>query len=159
MNETLHGIDSMLHTIERHFEMHRGRVITSSESIVMAGVYTFAIEEYGKLLMLSRLTPMASRVRIPYATGFRNHLEKFNAAIADLPPECTSLAGAFDPELFDPQIFSTGVITDFEARQAIFYSDIDETGNGVIGTPQIEMDRLVAAAHSLRNRVLGFRIP
>ena len=117
-----------------------------------AGLYTYAVEEYGKLLLLKQYTPVSGRVKIKYRDEFRNHYKKFHEAILNLPSECTNLrSGIFDPAIFDPAIFDTQTVTsDFEARKAIFYADFADSMTEIEFVPPIERNKLKTAIGKLR---------
>jgi len=156
LHETLQGIIALLDVVAEGLEdanPPRNRVI------ILAGIYTFALEECGKLLRLSHLSPNQGKVTIDYG-AFRSHTVKFNDAIAALPPECTNLrGGAFQRNAFQANAFQTGLLADFEARQAIFYSDITETSDGIVQIPVVNLELLRTAARSLREYAMNFQIP
>ena len=55
--------------------------------VVAAGLYTYAFEEYGKLLLVSELEDAGGAVAIPYMDMFRSHDQKFKRAARDVPRE------------------------------------------------------------------------
>jgi AbiV family abortive infection protein len=124
---------------------------------ICAGLYTYAIEEYGKLLLLKQYHPSAGIVKIKYKTGFRNHTEKFRIAVKSLPAECTTLKrGIFDTGIFDAKVFDTEkVVADFEARMAVFYSDFLDSGDGIKAVPQVDKELLGKGIEKLRTITLG----
>jgi hypothetical protein len=135
-------------------------LIDSSESLlnnggkeaVCAGLYTYAVEEYGKLLLLKKCDPSSGKVNIRYKNGFIDHGEKFREAINQLPHKCTNLRmSVFDPRIFDPQIFDTkSVIADLDARVAIFYTDFTDSLSQIKSVPPIDKDKLQTAIDELR---------
>ena len=94
--------------------------------IVAAGLYTHAVEEYGKYLYLKSIEPINGEYRIDYWNEFRNHKKKFERALSNLPHECTlvHLGEDEDTRFYEPD-FHNDIIADFETRQRIFYSDLD----------------------------------
>ena len=92
---------------------------------ICAGIYTYAIEEYGKILFLRNLNPLPSpnnnRVRVLYTNhkrGFLNHNYKFELALNDnaLPNTCKVLRpGGFTNSGFTSTGFVTDTPADFEA--------------------------------------------
>jgi AbiV family abortive infection protein len=126
-----------------------------------AGLYTYAVEEYGKLLFLKKYRPVSGKVTIRYRDEFRDHIKKFSEAITNLPNECTNLRQAiFDPAIFDPEIFDTQeVIADFEARTAIFYSDFKDSETELLSVPPIDVKKLRVAIVKLRAIIAGTTIP
>lgn len=98
---------------------------------VAGGLYTYAVEEYGKLLLLEGLPEKGGIVSVPHAEIFRRHGKKFKAAHEALPQECRWLGrGLFDPAIFDPRIFDTEAAeATFSGRTSLLYTDIGRTGN------------------------------
>ena len=105
---------------------------------VAAGLYTYAFEEYGKLLLMERLPEKGGVVSVPYREIFRSHGKKFEAASEALPKECWSAeAGYFDPAYFDPAYFDTcgSLEATFPVRVSMFYLDMDSNGEPVVPIP------------------------
>lgn len=118
---------------------------------ICAGIYTYAIEEYGKILFLNSLSPSPppnnNKITIPYThdnQGFLDHRHKFELALYDnkLPYSCKVLrGGGFTFTGFTSSGFTTDTPADFEARKSIFYADFDENNNyNSILTP-LQVDR------------------
>lgn len=115
---------------------------------ICAGLYTYAIEEYGKLLILESYVPINNKVKIEYLSRFTDHDAKFDIAIERLSlvaPECIRIGkGLFDPAIFDPVIFDTKEsTTSFKARLAIFYSDFKD--NKITTLPNVDKETLSKA--------------
>ena len=148
IQETLDGIWTLLESAERLLE-------SGGNEAICAGLYTYAVEEYGKLLLLRQYNASNGKVKIEFRDIFRRHDKKFKVAIEALPPECTILhRGAFDPEVFDPKVFDTeDVITDLEARTSAFYCDFADSGDTVKGVPPVEEPLLRKAIDSFRKFV------
>ena len=51
-------------------------VITEGDPTVSAGLYTFAVEEYGKYLYLKSLEPIDGKYHIDYSNEFTSHKKK-----------------------------------------------------------------------------------
>jgi hypothetical protein len=118
---------------------------------ICAGIYTYAIEEYGKILFLNSLSPLPSpnnnKLKVPYThlnQGFFDHIHKFELALYDknLPYSCKVLrGGGFTFTGFTKTGFITDTPADFEARKSIFYTDFDGNNNyNSILTP-LQVDR------------------
>lgn len=153
MQETLNGVIALIDSVEKLLN-------NSGDTTICSGLYMFAVEEYGKLLLLKGCTPTSGVVRIPYKNGFRSHSAKFEKAIQTLPKECITLhEGAFDRSAFDPQSFDTDELTDCETRQAVFYSDFTMDGQQVTRTPSVDVYLLRNAAAQLRAITMGTTIP
>jgi len=100
--------------------------INTGYPTIAAGLYTFAVEEYGKYLYLKSLEPIDEKYHIDYSNEFTNHNKKFERALSNLPDECklVNLGEGKDTE-FDEPDFHDDIIANFETRLRIFYSDFD----------------------------------
>jgi hypothetical protein len=106
---------------------------------ICAGIITYAIEEYGKILFLNNLSPFPppnnNRVRVPYTSdnnGFLDRYHKFDLALYDnaLPYSCKVLyPGGLTFTGFKSSGFITDTPADFLARKSIFYADFDKEDN------------------------------
>jgi len=107
---------------------------------VAAGLYLFAIEEYGKALILEDYKDSNGKIEVKYRDEFRNHNKKFEKAISVLPEKCKVLyKGSFGRGFgkgFDIDEFAS-----LENRMSIFYSDLNEKGN-VNVLPQVDAEKL-----------------
>jgi len=122
-----------------------------SDIHIAAGLYTYAVEEYGKLSYLLGLTPNDGRVRIRYKEFFRNHAMKFQTALSTLPRECLTLSeGAFS-SAFDSSAFNTESGVSFEARLGIFYTDLTDAADAVTPLPRVDEGHLRAAIAQLES--------
>lgn len=128
---------------------------------ICAGILTYAIEEYGKILFLNNLSPFLpphnNRVKVPYTSdnnGFLDPDHKFELALYDknLPYSCKVLrGGGFTFTGFTSTGFITDTLADFDARKSIFYADFDRKANyNSILTP-LQIDR-----RTLEDAVEGF---
>jgi AbiV family abortive infection protein len=152
MQESLKGVIRLL-------DASHNLLLNSGNKEICAGLYTYAIEEYGKYLLLKQNTPTNGKVAIDYVEIFREkrHKIKFETAINDLKkqaPECINLAkGLFDPEIFDPNIFDTRppVEVNFQARMGIFYCDLSNSKNEIMQVPLVDENLLKTAIVKLRN--------
>jgi AbiV family abortive infection protein len=155
MQETLNGILTLL-------DSSRILLINNGNESICAGIYTYAIEEYGKLLLLKQYIPKDEKVTIKYRDEFRNHKAKFKVAIQNLPEACGNLCRiqlTYDYEYMNVNGFYRDTIADFEARLAIFYSDFDNSGTNVKPVPPVEHDRLKNAIDQFYTIVLAITIP
>ena len=101
-------------------------IISIGDPIVAAGLYTFAVEEYGKYLYLKTLEPIDGKYHIDYSNEFTSHKKKFKRALPNLPDECKLLnLGEKEDSKFYELDFHGDIIADFETRLRIFYSDFD----------------------------------
>lgn len=108
---------------------------------VAGGLYTYAVEEYGKALLIESLPEKGGIISVPYREIFGSHGKKFEAALKDLPVECSAIgAGVFDPHIFDPRIFDTGLQATFQGRMRLLYLDMDRKGGPIVeDTPDARM--------------------
>lgn len=136
------------------------------DKAICAGLYTYAVEEYGKILLLKKCIPSKGQVTINYGKIFmdKRHENKFKTAIKDFKiqaPECMILAkGLFDPAIFDPKIFDTTppIIANFKSRMAIFYCDIDSK-NKIIQVPAVDKSVLITAIGKLKDIAMALSLP
>jgi len=130
-SDTLWRIKSLLDAVRTLIadikeEEHGDFIITEGDPTIAAGLYTFAVEEYGKYLYLKSLEPIDGKYHIDYTNEFKKHPKKFDRALSNLPKECTlvNLGKKEDPWYHDPNVHDD-VIANFETRLRIFYSDFD----------------------------------
>ena len=119
---------------------------------ICAGLYTYAVEEYGKIVLLRKSRKINGHVRLKYKQGFRDHNTKFRLAVKKLPNECKILRiGPFEPNIFDPTIFDAEtVIVDFKSRMSVFYTNFLESGVNIESVPPVSKQRLKIAIVTLR---------
>lgn len=126
-------------------KLTRQRIISKLESAkellkvtglddVSAGLYTYALEEFGKLILLDKNEPVANNTKrkINYRNEFTSHDKKFEAAF-DYLQEHSSTSykcyvlndkGSFSPTSFTWRSYNIGLLADFKARMSIFYTDL-----------------------------------
>jgi hypothetical protein len=120
------------------------------------GIYTYAIEEYGKILFLKDLRPTPEKndkLRVRYINrnnGFRAHEHKFNLALdsKDLPDSCkVLLEGGFIPSGFEASGFITPTRPNMKTRMSVFYADFDENNNynSILKSPEVKRELFVTA--------------
>ncbi len=122
---------------------------------ISAGLYTYAVEEYGKIVLLRKSRKIDGHVKIKYKQGFRDHNTKFRLGIKKLPKECTTLQIApFDPKFFGQKAFDTEtVIADFKSRMSVFYTNFLESGVNIESVPSVSEQRLKLAIVTLQKIV------
>ena len=146
VQETFFGILKMLECAERLLE-------SEGHEAVCAGLYTFAVEEYGKVLLLKQYTLENGKVKIRYRDEFRNHNRKFETAIRVLPKECVNLCRTGFEKGFEDGFEHKNILADFEARLAIFYADFADSGEAIKPLPPVEEILLRKAIDKFRNIV------
>ena len=124
-----------------------------------AGLYTHAVEEYGKLLYLKGLSPANGKVDIEYENKFKNHKFKFNLTLNNLPQNCNVLREApFDSNVFDDNVFdATDTEADWETRLTILNTDIDNQGN-VVAYPLVDEKLLPKVISNFKTEMFGVKI-
>lgn len=152
MQATLQGIIKLLESVERLLN-------NGGNEAICAGLYTFAVEEYGKLLLLGNYSPSSGKVQVRYKDEFRNHTEKFRIAIEHLPKECTRLYEAGFSDDFENGFEKIRVGADWEARLGIFYCDFTNSGDGIKPVPSVDKGRLKKAISQFETIALGTTIP
>lgn len=98
---------------------------------VAGGLYTYALEEYGKLLLLGSLSEKGGIVSVPYRAIFRSHGKKFEAALETLPADCALMRRG----PFDPATLRMGLDASFASRTYLLYLDMRPDGHPVAPHP------------------------
>ncbi|MDE1812747.1 MAG: hypothetical protein KGH85_07775 [Thaumarchaeota archaeon] len=152
--ETSNSVLSILDTVDVLIDYTRKSPHPySSVKLMCTGLYTHAVEEYGKLLYLESLHPVNDLVDIDYDAKFKNHRLKFELALKKLPSNCKILRiGAFDSNVFQSDAFDTGTFADWETRLGIFNTNFDNSGN-VVPYPIIDLDKLYEATIEFRKEM------
>jgi AbiV family abortive infection protein len=136
---------------------------------VSAGLYTYALEEFGKLILLNNAERIANNTKrkIIYKNEFTYHEKKFETAFDYLQSysstsyKCYVLnnEGSFTPQSYTWRSFNIGLLADFKARTSIFYTDLSYTPNNGDGIrdkiiidelPKIERKLLYQAIDELK---------
>ena len=126
---TLFGIKSILTLVTPILKILPTINAQYYTTAITAGLYTYAVEEYGKLLILQSYTPSNGRVRINEHGELEDHDIKFKKASEVLPEECLCINPAVD------------IITNFGIRKSIFFSEIDKNGK-LVDVPWIDIKTL-----------------
>jgi hypothetical protein len=125
---------------------------------VCAGLYTYALEEYGKILFLKDnqhiLPNDNTKIEFRYRRkrnetddkyyGFLAHEDKFSRMIRDNKLQNTSKVltkGSIHPNGFYLPDFDVGLIADFEARMSLFFADFKDQ-NTILDLPPVDRDVL-----------------
>lgn len=150
--ETLSGIVALLDSSKKLLE-------NGGNEAICAGLYSYAVEEYGKILLLKQYNPTNEKVKIKYKDEFTKHEDKFDTAIRKLPKECVNLRRTGFEEGFENGFEHKEIIADFESRMAIFYSDFDDSGIEIKSVPPIDKDKLKNAIEKLSIIAFGMNFP
>jgi AbiV family abortive infection protein len=152
---TLSGVLRLLESAQKLLK-------NDGEAAICAGLYTYAVEEYGKLLMLSNCSIANGKVDIDEKAlfgGHGSHNLKFKAAIAKLPDECKHIgADLWVPGIWKKGVWkdSSSVVADFNSRMAIFYCGLDKSKKAINSVPLVSERNLEKAIDTLKTIALGF---
>jgi AbiV family abortive infection protein len=144
---------------------------------VSAGLYTYAIEEFGKLIILNNCEQIAKQTKkkIKYKNEFTCHEKKIGTAFDYLQDysstsyKCYVLndEGSYSPRSFTWRGYNIGLLADFKARMSIFYTDLSYQSNKngeatdeiiIEELPKIERKLLYEAIDELRTIISQFSI-
>jgi hypothetical protein len=123
---------------------------------ICAGIYTYAVEEYGKALYLKGLSSPSSdsssssnnnTINLQYKGAFLHHPTKFRQALDVLPDTCKRLyeGGSSTSTSFSFGSFTTDLIANFEARKRIFFVDFTQDKKSIEMPPKVDRDLLLKA--------------
>jgi AbiV family abortive infection protein len=133
---------------------------------ISAGLYTYAIEEYGKLNLLSECIPENGKVKIKNQLfyGRESHDLKFKAALNKLPDECKYIGVDYWAGYF-PKGFWGGwfpdersVVAGFKSRLAIFYCDLDDSKKTIKPVPLVGKKSLETAIEKFKTIALAYSL-
>jgi hypothetical protein len=127
--------------------------MAESDKKISAGLYTFAIEEFGKIQVLKNTPPINGNHTINYRREFVRHPVKFPLAFNYLKnnnyDKCLELSeGGYDYNGFVSEAFEIQLSADFETRLLIFYSDFDSDGS-IAELPPVDSNLLREAIDGL----------
>jgi hypothetical protein len=136
------------------------------DTYVSAGLYIYAVEEFGKLILLKNANALSGKRRVVYEKEFLSHTKKFKAAFdyfqANKYDSCLVLSeGDFVPSDVVWSDYYIGLLANTGARLSVFYSDFayDRNLNVIIETPPaIELGLLQKASNELERASKEFHI-
>jgi hypothetical protein len=157
MQNVLNGIFQKLNAVEN---------ILTIDMYIAAGLYIYAVEEFGKLLLLKNVYELNGMRRVIYEKEFLSHTKKFKAAFdylqANRYDACLLLSGGdvvpSDVVWSDAII---GLLANTGARLSVFYSDFayDKNLSVIIETPPaVELELLRKASNELERASKEFNI-
>jgi hypothetical protein len=143
------------------------RVMQSIDKNIAAGIYVYAVEEFGKLLLLREAPSHGGQRRVKYAEEFVDHKVKTEKAYGYfqnnnfhvcmiLGQGCPGQTSDVDEEKWDNVIVDLAANT--EARLSIFYSDFvyDSNQDPVVESqPDVEPEMLRRATEQLEIATKG----
>jgi len=146
------------------------RHMQTADKDIAAGLYVYAVEEFGKLLLLRDAPSLNCKRKIKYEKGFVNHATKikkasdyfrsnnFNVCMI-LTQGCPGQASDVDDGNWDN--VTVDLAADTEARLSIFYADFvyDHNQNPVVESPpDVEPKMLRRASKQLEIATRGLSI-
>jgi hypothetical protein len=123
----------------------------------MYSVFTHAVEEYGKLLYVKSLIPDTNgNYEVNYRYKFRDHVTKFNLALADLPDSIKVIFHAqFDESNFDSTNNATEeTVPNWDNRLNVLNVDLDDNNNPTDITFDVDIDILRKCVFDFRNYII-----
>jgi hypothetical protein len=157
MQNVLHGIFQKLNAVKN---------MENIDMYIAAGIYIYAVEEFGKLLLLKNVNELDGIRRVIYEKEFLSHTKKFKAAFdylqANRYDACLVLSeGDVVPSDVVWSDAIIGLLANTGARLSVFYSDFsyDKNLNVIVETPPaIDVDFLQKASNELERASREFLI-
>jgi AbiV family abortive infection protein len=135
---------------------------------ICAGLYSYAVEEYGKFLILDKYRIRKNKVNIQKILfkGRDSHDFKLEAAFRELPDECKYIGIRYWGNYFPKNFFLKGyfpdessVHADFKSRMAIFYSGLDDSWKAIKPIPLVSKNNLKVAVDKLKTYCVQCKNP
>jgi hypothetical protein len=157
MQNILNGIFQKLNVVKN---------ILTIDMYIAAGIYIYAVEEFGKLLLLKNANVIKDMRRVVYEKEFLSHTRKFKAAFdyfqTNKYDSCFVLSeGDFVPSDVVWSDYYIGLLSNTGARLSVFYSDFtyDKNLSVIIETPPvIDLGLLQKASNELERASREFLI-
>lgn len=151
-------------------KINAARHMQTTDKDIAAGLYVYAVEEFGKLLLLRDAPSLNGKRKIKYDKGFVNHETKIKKAFdyfrknnfdvcMILTQGCPGHASDVEDGNWDNVIVD--LAADTEARLSIFYADFvyDHDENPVVESPSdVEPEMLQRASEQLEIATRGLSI-
>ena len=136
---------------------------------IAAGIYIYALEEFGKLLLLNESQTVDGKYIIKYRDGFRSHDFKFNKAFDYLLNNGygefmilnNDIPAASTPDAFSSRSFTIELLAQTEARLGIFYVDFTKSENDnyeILKIPTVDQNKLNEAINKLEEVIDTFEL-
>jgi hypothetical protein len=157
MQNVLNGIFRKLNAVKN---------ILTIDMYIDAGLYIYAVEEFGKLLFLKNVNELDGMRRVIYEKEFLSHTKKFKAAFDYLQAnkyDARLLLSVGDvvPSYVVWSDVIIGLLANTGARLSVFYSDFayDKNLNVIIETsPAVELELLQKASNELERASKEFHL-
>lgn len=134
---------------------------------IVAVIYIYALEEFGKFLLLNECQVIDDKYIVKYRDEFLNHNTKFRKAFDYLQDigysKCIILndEGSFSPDAFSWKSFTIGLLAETEARLGIFYVDFIKSENDkyyLLKIPKVDSNKLNEAIDKLELVIARFQL-
>jgi hypothetical protein len=132
---------------------------------IAAGIYIYALDEFGKLLLLKECQVVNGKYIIKFRDGFRSHSVKFKAFdhLQDNgSSECiVSNDGAFTSDAYSWRSYTIGLLEQTEARLGKFYVDFVQLENNEYDISEfanVDRDKLINAINKFEEFINTFVI-
>jgi hypothetical protein len=159
----------ILYATKQKISILKNMISLNLDEYVIAGLYTFVLEEFGKLILLSNSLITNSAREIVYFKGFSDHKAKFEASLNYLQSNkfeesyILNDKGSYSPKSYSWKSFTIGQLVDFDTRLSLFYSDLDkdpQSGNLTISKmPFIDKAFLKTAVLTFEKAVNAYNLP
>jgi AbiV family abortive infection protein len=148
-------------------KLKAAKQITAYDKEMAAGLYVYAVEEFGKLLLLKKAVVLNGMRRIIYDKEFVTHSKKFETAFdyfqANGHDACLVISeGDFVVSDVVWRDFEIRMLANTQARLSIFYSDFtyDDKHNIIIEKPpDVDLNILQKAIDELEKATNNLNIP
>lgn len=144
----------------------------SIDKDIAAGIYVYAVEEFGKLLLLRNAVSLNGKRDVKYEKGFVDHKKKFKAAfdffrnnnfhvwwiLAQACFETSDIENVEDVDDVEWRDVVVDLQADTDSRLSIFYSDFVYDGNQnpvIESPPDVEPKMLQRATEQLEIATKG----
>jgi AbiV family abortive infection protein len=137
---------------------------SGGDEAICAGLLSYAIEEYGKLILLTEYIPQNGRLAIKpeeLFVGNKTHKSKFKTALDNLPDECKHIGKeVWTPGVWakDAWLDASSVVADFESRKAIFYCGLDKSNKAIMLVPLVGKKNLEKAIEKFKTIAFSFSL-
>lgn len=136
-----------------------GKKILQFDKEIAAGIYVYALEELGKLLLLQNCKCNDSKYIINYKEEFLSHKKKFEYSFSYLKSKgfekCIYLyKGSFSSNSFTSSSFTMDLYSNTETRLGIFYMDFIDIKNNIydydiMEIPNVDLNMLTNTIYKL----------
>lgn len=149
-------------------KLNAAKLMIDHDKEIAAGIYTYAVEELGKLEVIKHSPRQGTNYDIDYYDQFNDHEYKFPKAFSYLNkvghPECIYLSkGKSFSISFSDKSFIKALVAKTQSRLGVFYIDFvydkpSKTATGLKEIPDIDKDKLVNAISGLEQVIRDYSL-